>query len=403
MVRLRTPHALRLTVTAAAAALAVVSTAAVGATASAVPTGAYGPTAAVSVPTATVAEHKGALGTYLVGAGGRAIYLWKADPLNVSVCTDACATFWPPVTGTPTAGAGLSQSAFGSITRTDGTTQVTYHGHALYYFSFDKTSKTTAGQGSNGFGARWWLVTPSGKAITEPLVNVATHKSALGTYLIGKAGKAIYLWAADPANKSVCTAKCPTFWPPVIGIPTAGAGLSQSLFGWIKRSDGKLQTTYNGHPLYYFLFDKTSKTTAGEGSNGFGARWWLVKPSGKALTAPLVNIAVRAGSLGTYLIGKGGRAIYLWEADSKNESACTGTCAKFWPPVTGIPTAETGVTATALGSITRSDGKTQVTYDGHPLYYFAGDKTSKTTAGQGSDAFDATWWLVMPTGVALTS
>ena len=88
-----------------------------------------------------------------------------------------------------------------------------------------------------------------------------------------------------------------------------------------------------------------------------------------------------------------------------NKSACTGACAAAWPPVTttGSVTAGSGVTASDLGTITRSGGVKQVTYDGHPLYYFKGDTGAGTTNGQGLNAFGAKWWLVSPSGSQITS
>src|ERR1700733_8817246 len=106
-----------------------------------------------------------------------------------------------------------------------------------------------------------------------------------------------------------------------------------------------------------------------------------------------------------YLTGASGRAIYLWVADKGDTSSCSGACAQAWPPVTTTskPAAGSGVTASDLGTTKRSDGSMQVTYKGHPLYYFVADKKAGSTAGQGSDSFGAKWWLVAPSGSAITS
>ena len=107
----------------------------------------------------------------------------------------------------------------------------------------------------------------------------------------------------------------------------------------------------------------------------------------------------------TYLTGASGRSIYLWVADKGDMSSCSGACAQAWPPVTttGKPAAGSGVTAADLGTTKRSDGSEQVTYKGHPLYYFVADKTAGSTSGQGSDSFGAKWWLVAPSGTAITT
>ena len=96
--------------------------------------------------------------------------------------------------------------------------------------------------------------------------------------------------------------------------------------------------------------------------------------------------------------------MYLLVKDAGGASACTGACAGAWPPVTasGTVTAGGGAKASDLGTITRSDGTKQVTYDGHPLYYFAGDSGPGMASGQGSDSFGAKWWLVAPGGGDVT-
>lgn len=124
--------------------------------------------AASSGGAAMVSTAKGSAGSYLTGPNGHALYLWMADSSGKSNCSSACAGAWPPLTtkGAPAAGHGVTAADLGTITRSDGAKQVTYKGHPLYYFSGDTSSGQTNGQGSNGFGAKWWLVSPSGSAIT---------------------------------------------------------------------------------------------------------------------------------------------------------------------------------------------------------------------------------------------
>jgi predicted lipoprotein with Yx(FWY)xxD motif len=126
--------------------------------------------------------------------------------------------------------------------------------------------------------------------------------------------------------------------------------------------------------------------------------------SGSASTSATV-ITTASSSGGTFLVTGSGRAVYLWAKDTGDTSACTGACAGAWPPVTttGTATASGSAKASDLGTITRSDGTRQVTYDGHPLYYFAGDTGPGTATGQGSDSFGAKWWLVSPSGSDVTA
>lgn len=118
-----------------------------------------------------------------------------------------------------------------------------------------------------------------------------------------------------------------------------------------------------------------------------------------------VAVSTAKGTGGMYLVGAGGRALYLWVADHNGTSSCAGACAKAWPPLLtkASPTASGGVQMSDLSTITRSDGTKQVTYKGHPLYYFVGDTGSGTWRGEGSNSFGAKWWLVAPSGVAITT
>jgi predicted lipoprotein with Yx(FWY)xxD motif len=116
-------------------------------------------------------------------------------------------------------------------------------------------------------------------------------------------------------------------------------------------------------------------------------------------------ITTKTSSGGSFLTNSAGRSIYLFMADSTGKSNCDGACAAAWPPViaAGQPTATGSAQASDLGTITRSDGTKQVTYDGHPLYYFEGDTGPGTDRGQGIDGFGAKWWLVAPTGSSITT
>ena len=126
--------------------------------------------------------------------------------------------------------------------------------------------------------------------------------------------------------------------------------------------------------------------------------------SSASASATETVITTHAGSAGAFLTDGSGRTVYLWAKDPTNMSECSGACAQAWPPVpaTGTLTATGGVQASDLGTITRSDGTKQVTYDGHPLYYFVGDSAAGQTNGQGSDNFGAKWWLVAPSGAEIT-
>ncbi len=126
------------------------------------PTSEYGPgaTAATRIGLANNAK----LGEILVDGNGRTLYLFAADGGTASVCYADCAVAWPPVltTGAPQAGNGVDPRLLGTTARKDGTTEVTYAGHPLYYFVADKKPGDATGQGVNGFGAPWYALSASG-------------------------------------------------------------------------------------------------------------------------------------------------------------------------------------------------------------------------------------------------
>jgi predicted lipoprotein with Yx(FWY)xxD motif len=104
--------------------------------------------------------------------------------------------------------------------------------------------------------------------------------------------------------------------------------------------------------------------------------------------------------VGKIVVDSQGRTVYLFKADVGTKSACTGACAKAWPPLlaTGTPTAGSGAHQSLVGMTTRSDGSKQVTYNGHPLYLFIKDKKPGQTNGQGVVAFGAAWFVLSPAG-----
>ena len=112
-----------------------------------------------------------------------------------------------------------------------------------------------------------------------------------------------------------------------------------------------------------------------------------------------VSVA-KNSKLGKILVGKNGLSLYLFEADTNGKSACSSACTQVWPPLTGQgkPAAGKGVSASKLGTITRKDGSTQVTYNGHPLYRYAPDSKPGDTKGQGLKQFGAEWYVLSPSG-----
>jgi predicted lipoprotein with Yx(FWY)xxD motif len=117
------------------------------------------------------------------------------------------------------------------------------------------------------------------------------------------------------------------------------------------------------------------------------------------------TVSVRQTKLGRILVDARRDTLYLFEKDKATQSSCYGACASIWPPLTtgGAAKVGTGVTAAKLASTKRSDGKTAITYGGHPLYTYAGDKKPGDTEGQGLDQFGAEWYVVAPSGNKIDS
>lgn len=143
-----------------------------------------------------------------------------------------------------------------------------------------------AGCGSSGGSAS----APTGNTHTAaaPAANggTAASGSALKSAKIGSVvvltdakGFTLYWFAIDTATKSNCSGACAAYWPPVIGAQTSGSGISGK-FGTIRRSDGSLQTTYNGHPLYTYLADSAPGQTRGNNINLNGGLWHEVVVTG---------------------------------------------------------------------------------------------------------------------------
>jgi predicted lipoprotein with Yx(FWY)xxD motif len=117
-------------------------------------------------------------------------------------------------------------------------------------------------------------------------------------------------------------------------------------------------------------------------------------------SARAATVSTARTGLGRVIVDGRGRTLYLVEKDKRGHSACSGTCAAYWPPLltTGKPVAMGGAKASLLGTIRRADGTKQVTFAGHPLYLFSGDSKRGETTGEGLRDFGASWYVLAPSG-----
>jgi len=139
---------------------------------------------------------------------------------------------------------------------------------------------TAACGGSTPSSSSTSAVTPAGPAT----VAVATD-AKLGKILVDGSGRTLYLFEADKGTTSTCYSSCASYWPPLLtnGAPQAGSGANASLLGTTNRTDGTVEVTYAGHPLYYVVTDHNPGDATGQAVNNFGAAWFVLGSDGKKI------------------------------------------------------------------------------------------------------------------------
>ena len=126
-------------------------------------------------------------------------------------------------------------------------------------------------------------VAASAQAAAGAAARLSVRTSEYGKTLFGPSGKVVYVFSADRGSTSRCYGVCAKAWPPLLttGAPLAGPGVVARLLGTTKRTDGTLQVTYNGHPVYYYSADPRGKIMC-QHANMHGGLWLIVKPNGQA-------------------------------------------------------------------------------------------------------------------------
>jgi predicted lipoprotein with Yx(FWY)xxD motif len=247
------------------------------------------------------------------------------------------------------------------------------------------------------------LVPETGSSVdTQVMVGKDT---SLGSFLVDSKGMSLYLFTKDTPNLSNCYEKCATAWPPLLttGKPVAGPDVDASKLGTTERTDGTMQVTYNGWPLYYYVKDMKVGDVVGQ---DVGQVWYVISPAGEQVMPQAAPMPVESAAtvmigndakLGDFLVDAKGMSLYLYTKDTPNTSVCYDKCATAWPPllVEGAPTASQGIDGAKLGTTTRTDGTKQVTFNGWPLYYYIKDTKAGDVVGQG---VGTVWYLLTPAG-----
>jgi len=223
---------------------------------------------------AKLAEKEG-VGQYLVDGLGMTLYYFPKDVIGKSNCFGECLIAWPIfyASESSTVQSPLNKADFGTIVGTNGKQQTTYKGWPLYYYFNDKNPGDTLGE---GVGDVWYIV-------PEPFYTVMTqNKNPFGNYLVDSRGMTLYYFTNDVKGggsvqpKSNCSGQCLVNWPAFnANNIIAPSLLKNSDFSTIQREDGTEQIAYKGWPLYYYIQDKKSGDTLGDGVNGV---WFVVKP-----------------------------------------------------------------------------------------------------------------------------
>jgi predicted lipoprotein with Yx(FWY)xxD motif len=140
---------------------------------------------------------------------------------------------------------------------------------------------------------------------------VGTAKTSLGTVVVDGSGRTLYRFAKDTGSKSTCSGSCAAAWPPFTAAakPATSGGVPGSGLTLVKRSDGKRQVVMDGHPLYFFKGDTSAGQLNGQAVDAFGAKWYVVGPTGKTVTATSTGSSSGPGA-STGSTGSSGRSGY---------------------------------------------------------------------------------------------
>ncbi|MBH8567428.1 hypothetical protein KB206_00925 [Microvirga sp. STS02] len=257
----------------------------------------------------------------------------------------------------------------------------------------------------------------------DAVANVKVATSAtLGNYLTDANGNTLYFFARDIDGTNTCTsATCNPQWPVYYEASVkAPKGLNATDFATKNTPDGRLQTTYKGWPLYYYApatgGANTREAPGLTGGNAIGGIWHVVNPAYNVLLASknVEDKTTHVVSSKTFLVDGQGRTLYYFAKDNSSPTTqptnCTGGCATIWPALyLSTPVAPSSLKTTDFATITReasvasgpygnSTGtREQLTYKGHPLYYYAGDNATRGHA-EGHDFDDSgdKWYVAAP-------
>jgi len=233
------------------------------------------------------------------------------------------------------------------------------------------------------------------EVIKEPEVSVDLKLAAsvsFGNVLTDGTGKTLYCFVKDANSTSVCVDGCLITWPVYYAAnANPPSGLDAADIATITRADGKKQTTYKGWPLYYYSGDKAKDEIKGDGVGGV---WFVAKPDYSVMMASkqLVGMdgknytadAKEGEGVTLYLTDAKGRTLYAFTPDTFNKNNFTKPDLSnnaVWPIFESAILNVPSVLSKDMFAVITSVGKSQLTYKGHPLYYFGSDAVKGETKG----------------------
>jgi predicted lipoprotein with Yx(FWY)xxD motif len=378
------------------------------------------PTLGEGVDASLVGTAAMADGSKIVTYNGMPLYYWTKDKKAGDTTGEGVGSVWFVVTPD------------GKIVNEDGTTKPGFGMGGAAAGAPAATSAPAATQPpASPAATQAPAASMAAPAAGEPEINIATDPK-LGKLLVGDKGMTLYMFTKDEPNKSNCDAACMNKWPPLLtksGKPTLGTGVDAKLIGTATLADGSKMVTYNGMPLYYWYKDAKPGDTTGE---AVGEVWYVVSPDGKlveedgtmktpgaageqpaasaaaapaaapAAKGPALNVATNP-KLGKFLVGDNGMTLYIFKKDAPGKSNCNADCLAKWPPLLAgaagaVPVLGEGIDPKLIGTATLADGRTIITYNGMPLYYWSKDAKPGDVTGQG---VGGVWFVVSPAGTVI--
>jgi predicted lipoprotein with Yx(FWY)xxD motif len=238
--------------------------------------------------------------------------------------------------------------------------------------------------------------TPTSSSATIRTAQVTVNGKAT-TLLTDAQGKALYYFTPDTATKLACTGGCAKAWPPLVLKGSTSPTSSPSLPGTLSVLNGANgnQVEYGGYLLYTYSGDTAPGQTKGQGLFG---KWFIATPNMASYVVRLATAKVK-GKAETILATPKGLTLYYFTPDTAAKTACTGECAKAWPPLffsgSGTPLADSSLSGT-LHALNDANG-IQLEYNGHLLYTFSGDTAPGQIKGEG---LFGKWFIATPSMAA---